>query len=150
MLSWQRIIYYLGLALVESTPAALLLTSAGADAWGVLIGVVLLGALADWIVLRRLPPERQTLALAAGGLLCALWALAFWAFIGGVITRTAAVSFARQENLAWGKAGGFAQSLEPSWLDYAAHNHGLGLLWSAAGLLWGISTWLRKQFGDAV
>lgn len=43
-------------------------------------------------------------------LLCALWALAFWAFIGGVITRTAAVSFARQENLAWGKAAGFAQS----------------------------------------
>jgi hypothetical protein len=48
------------------------------------------------------------------------------------------------------QTGGFAQSLEPSWLDYAAHNHGLGLLWSAAGLLWGISTWLRKQFGDAV
>ena len=50
----------------EATPAALLLTIAGADAWGVLIGIVLLGALADWIVLRRLPPERQTLALAAG------------------------------------------------------------------------------------
>ena len=73
MLPWQRVIYYLGLALVEATPLALLLTIAGADAWGVLIGVVLLGALADWIVLRRLPPERQTLALAAGGLLCALW-----------------------------------------------------------------------------
>ena len=67
MMNWQRIIYYLGLALVEATPAALLLTLAGADAWGVLIGMVLLGALADWIVLRRLPPERQTLALAAGG-----------------------------------------------------------------------------------
>jgi len=73
MLSWQRIIYYLGLALVEATPAALLLTIAGADAWGVLVCVALLGTLADWIVLRRLPPERQTLALAAGGLLCALW-----------------------------------------------------------------------------
>src|SRR6187431_3692198 len=73
MLNWQRIIYTLGLALIEATPAALLLTSAGADAWGVLIGVVLLGALADWIVLRRLPPERQSLALAAGALLCALW-----------------------------------------------------------------------------
>ena len=73
MVNWQRIMYYLGLALVEATPAALLLTIAGADAWGVLIGIVLLGALADWIVLRRLPPERQTLALAAGGLLCALW-----------------------------------------------------------------------------
>lgn len=48
------------------------------------------------------------------------------------------------------QTGGFAQSLEPSWLEYAAHNHSLGLLWSAAGLLWGISTWLRKQFGEAV
>jgi Domain of unknown function (DUF4129) len=73
MLSWQRVIYYLGLALVEATPVVLLLTIAGGDAWGLLIGVVLLGALADWIVLRRLPPERQTLALAAGALLCALW-----------------------------------------------------------------------------
>ncbi|MEO7911070.1 MAG: hypothetical protein ABIV47_15610, partial [Roseiflexaceae bacterium] len=73
MLSWQRIIYYPGLALVEATPVALLLTIAGGDAWGVLIGVVLLGALADWIVLRRLAPERQTLALMVGGLLCALW-----------------------------------------------------------------------------
>lgn len=73
ILSWQRVIYYLGLALVEATPVALLLTIAGGDAWGVLIGVVLLGALADWIVLRRLPPNRQTLALAAGGVLCALW-----------------------------------------------------------------------------
>src|SRR6188508_3650168 len=73
MLSWQRSIYYLGLALVEATPVALLLTIAGGGAWMLLIGVVLLGALADWIVLRRLPPERQTLALAACGLLCSLW-----------------------------------------------------------------------------
>src|SRR5215207_10973171 len=73
MMSWQRVSYYLGLALVEATPVTLLLTIAGGDAWGLLIGIVLLGALADWIVLRRLPPERQTLALAAGGLLCALW-----------------------------------------------------------------------------
>ncbi|WP_162254404.1 hypothetical protein [Pelomonas sp. Root1444] len=47
------------------------------------------------------------------------------------------------------QTGDFEQRLEPSWLAYAAHNHTLGLLWSAAGLLWGISTWLRKQFGDA-
>src|SRR5215210_3580985 len=73
MMNWQRLIYYLGLALVEATPAALLLTLASADAWGVLIGIVLLGALADWIVLRRRPPERQTLALVAGALLSALW-----------------------------------------------------------------------------
>lgn len=73
MLNWQRIVYYLGLALVEATPPALLLTIAGGDAWGLLIGVVLLGALADWIVLRRLPHERQPLALAGIALLCALW-----------------------------------------------------------------------------
>src|SRR5215212_4891927 len=73
MITWQRIIFYRGLALVEATPAALLLTIAGADAWGVLVGIVLLGTLADWIVLRRLPPQRQNLALAAGGVLSALW-----------------------------------------------------------------------------
>src|SRR5258705_552108 len=56
MLSWQRSIYYLGLALVEATPVALLLTIAGGDAWGLLIGVVLLGALADWVGLRRVAP----------------------------------------------------------------------------------------------
>jgi hypothetical protein len=44
--------------------------------------------------------------------------------------------------------GGFTQSLSPSLLEYAARNHSLGLLWSAAGLLWGISTWLRKQFAN--
>jgi hypothetical protein len=75
MVNWQRIVYYLGLALVEATPTVLLLTIAGGDAWGLLIGVVLLGALADWIVLRRLPAERQQFALAAIGLLCALWAV---------------------------------------------------------------------------
>ncbi|WP_296443059.1 hypothetical protein [Rhodoferax sp. UBA5149] len=46
------------------------------------------------------------------------------------------------------ETGGFQQSLKPSLLDYVAHNHGLGLIWSAAGLLWGISTWLRKALGD--
>ena len=46
------------------------------------------------------------------------------------------------------QTGDFEQTLEPSWLDYAAHNHRLGLLWSAGGLLWGISTWLRKLVGD--
>jgi hypothetical protein len=46
--------------------------------------------------------------------------------------------------------GGFDRSLSPSVLEYAARNHSLGLLWSAAGLLWGISTWLRKQFGAPV
>lgn len=81
MISWRRIIFYLGLALVEATPPALLLTVAGGDAWGLLVGVALLGALTDWIVLRRLPPERQTLGLAAVALICALWVVK--AQIGG-------------------------------------------------------------------
>ena len=38
-----------------------------------LIGVVLLGALADWVMLRRIRPQRQGIALIAVGLLCALW-----------------------------------------------------------------------------
>lgn len=46
------------------------------------------------------------------------------------------------------ETGGFQQSLKPSLLDYVAQNHSLGLLWSTAGLLWGISTWLRKTLGD--
>ena len=45
---------------------------------------------------------------------------------------------------------GFKQSLKPSLLEYAARNHSLGLLWSAAGLLWGVSTWLRKLLGDTL
>jgi hypothetical protein len=48
------------------------------------------------------------------------------------------------------ETGGFKQSLKPSLLDYVAHNHSVGLLWSSAGLLWGISTWLRKTLGDKV
>lgn len=46
------------------------------------------------------------------------------------------------------ETGDFKQSLKPSLLEYVAHNHSLGLLWSTAGLLWGISTWLRKAFGE--
>lgn len=73
LIPWQRIAYYLGLALVEATPPALLLTLSGGDAWGALIGVVLAGGLADWIILRRLRPARQGPALALVGLLFALW-----------------------------------------------------------------------------
>lgn len=45
--------------------------------------------------------------------------------------------------------GGFERSLSPSVLEYLSHNHGLGLLWSAAGLLWGLSAGLRKLWGAA-
>ncbi len=50
-------------------------------------------------------------------LCCALWSLALWAFFGGAITRIAAVSFARQENLSWRKVGGFVR---PRWFSYVA------------------------------
>jgi hypothetical protein len=45
---------------------------------------------------------------------------------------------------------GFKQSLKPSLLEYVARNHSWGLVWSAAGLLWGVSTWLRKLLGDTL
>lgn len=48
---------------------------------------------------------------------CALWSLIVWAFFGGAITRIAAVKFARQENLAWGKVAGFVR---PHWGSYFA------------------------------
>jgi hypothetical protein len=48
-------------------------------------------------------------------LTCALWSLAVWAFFGGAITRTAAVSFARQENLSWQQLSVFVRS---RWLSY--------------------------------
>ena len=44
--------------------------------------------------------------------------------------------------------GGFSESLAPSLLETLARHHGLGLFWGAAGLLWGISSWLRKAFGE--
>ncbi len=73
MISWYRIFFYLGLAVVEATPSALLLTVFGVDAWGALVLVIFAGMLADWIILRRLRPAYQRPALAAIGLLFALW-----------------------------------------------------------------------------
>jgi hypothetical protein len=73
MITWQRLIYYLGLAVVEATPAALLVTLAGGDAWAPLIGVALAGALADWVFLRRLRPAHQGPALAIAALLAGVW-----------------------------------------------------------------------------
>ncbi|MEX2114594.1 MAG: hypothetical protein WD845_15475 [Pirellulales bacterium] len=48
-------------------------------------------------------------------LCCALWSLAIWAFFGGAITRIAAVSFARHENVSWTKVGNFVR---PRWISY--------------------------------
>jgi hypothetical protein len=74
MTSWQRLVYILALATVEATPAALpLVLAGGRGAWGLLILVVLAGALADWLVAGWLKVERQRPALLGAGLLVALW-----------------------------------------------------------------------------
>jgi hypothetical protein len=73
MLSWQRAAFFLGAALVEATPLALLISLTGGMAWGALVAAVLAGALADWLVLRRLPPGRQGIGVVALGLLVAWW-----------------------------------------------------------------------------
>jgi hypothetical protein len=74
--SWQRLIYILCLAIVEATPAALPLALIGAPgAWGMLVLIVLAGALADWLAAGWLPVERQRPALLAAGLLLATWAI---------------------------------------------------------------------------
>jgi hypothetical protein len=76
MTSWQRLVYILCLAIVEATPAALLLMLTGATgAWGLLVFVVLVGALADWLAAGWLPVERQRPALLAAGLLLAVWSI---------------------------------------------------------------------------
>jgi len=58
-----------------------------------------------------------TLTRWAYWLCCALWSLALWAFFGGAITRIAAVTFARQENVSWRKVGAFVR---PRWFSYVA------------------------------
>jgi hypothetical protein len=48
-------------------------------------------------------------------LCCALWSLVLWSFFGGAITRIAAVSFARHENVSFGKVAAF---VHPRWVSY--------------------------------
>lgn len=48
-------------------------------------------------------------------LLCGLWSLAVWAFIGGAITRYAAIELTRQEKLSWGSLLGYARTKWPSY-----------------------------------
>jgi hypothetical protein len=58
-----------------------------------------------------------TTTLTAFLLLCLLWAIAVWALVGGMITRIAAISLARGEQIAWGKAQKFAMN---KYLAYCA------------------------------
>ncbi|MEX2185543.1 MAG: hypothetical protein WD875_02070 [Pirellulales bacterium] len=46
--------------------------------------------------------------------LCLVWAIAVWAFAGGVITRIAAVGFARGEQISWNRATQFGWRKWPS------------------------------------
>lgn len=47
------------------------------------------------------------------------------------------------------RVGAFERSLKPSLLEFLARNHTIELLWGAAAMLWGTTTWLRKQFDTA-
>ncbi len=73
MITWQRLLFILGLAVVEATPAALLLTIAGGSAWSLLVGLVLVAALAGWLAQGWLTPRQQRPALLLIGTLLALW-----------------------------------------------------------------------------
>lgn len=47
------------------------------------------------------------------------------------------------------RVGDFEQSLKPSLLEMVARHHLVGLLWSAAAVLWGALAWTRRQLGAA-
>jgi hypothetical protein len=140
MISWQRTIYFLGLAVVEATPAALLLLFAGArGAWGLLCLVVLAGALADWIAQRWLPPEQQRPARLLAAALTALWAVkgyagAGWGLLAG-----------------WGLALStlFAPGAPRAWPAYLLFVAALFAFWRGLQLADHDSTSLRKLFTRA-
>ena len=48
-------------------------------------------------------------------ILCGLWALAVWSFLGGAMTRTFALQFTREETIPWRQARAFAMK---HWFDY--------------------------------
>ena len=108
-------------------------------------GQVRLGSALQKAVL-RLPSIEKELTLAAGSQL----------ELDGLQVEQAELSVGPVLNLRLSgtasrlqvQTAGYARSLVPSLLEVLAHNHSLGLLWGAAGLLWGISTWLRKQWGE--
>jgi hypothetical protein len=140
MISWQRTIYFLGLAVVEATPAALLLLLAGArGAWGLLCLVVLAGALADWLAQRWLSPEQQRPARLLAAALTALWAVkgyagAGWGLLAG-----------------WGLALTtlFAPAAPHAWPAYLLFVAALFAFWRGLQLAGHDSTSLRKLFTRA-
>lgn len=85
-------------------------------------------AAGDWLEVDGLAVERLLLQATPGGL-----SITGSGSAGGVRTRI----------------GDFEQSLKPSLLEMVARHHLVGLLWSAAALLWGALAWVRRQLGAA-
>jgi len=74
MISLPRVTYFLGLAIIETTPLALLLLIIGVGGmWGPIFAIMLAGALVDWLAQLWLPVERQRPALIIFAFLLALW-----------------------------------------------------------------------------
>jgi hypothetical protein len=57
---------------------------------------------------------KASLSLTSFLLLCLVWAIVVWAFAGAMITRIAAVAFARGEQISWNRANLFAWRKWPS------------------------------------
>ncbi|GAB4209651.1 MAG: DUF4129 domain-containing protein [Roseiflexaceae bacterium] len=70
---WPRLTAFLCAAIAEATLAAVVLLVMGGNAWGLLVLLALAGALADRLVQRVLPAERQQITLLALGLLASGW-----------------------------------------------------------------------------
>jgi hypothetical protein len=76
---------------------------------------------------------------------CALWSLVLWSFFGGAISRIAAVSFARHENVSFGKAAAF---IHPRWFSYiAAPLMPMLVTFFAAAAMALVGLLMRSEFG---
>lgn len=73
MITWQRAIFLLCMAVVEATPVALLVTVAGGNAWLPLIGITLVGAIAARLSERNMPAQWHRPALLVLGLIAGVW-----------------------------------------------------------------------------
>ncbi len=79
--------------------------------------------------------------------LCGLWSLAIWAFFGAVITRTAAVRLAVDEQIGLGAALRFARS---KWISYVGGPLFLmTVILAAAFLIW-TASWITRLGGVGV
>ncbi|MCR5867254.1 hypothetical protein [Aquincola sp. J276] len=85
-------------------------------------------AAGDWLELDGLAVERLALQATGSGL-----AMTASGSATGLRTRV----------------GDFEQSLKPSLLEMVARHHLVGLLWSAAAMLWGALAWTRRQLTGA-